>query len=118
MGQRRNILEGYLSFSLYVDPDGALCASAYNGLRWPHLRSAPNAIPLQQWICVTYIYDGINTSVLYLNNTLLAQKYSYLRKMQGIQWPFGLNVGAWPDADSYMFKGMIAEVKIWRSIFI
>jgi hypothetical protein len=31
-----------------------------------------------------------------------------------VGWPFGLNIGAWPDKDRRVFKGRIDEVKLWR----
>ncbi|MGB5636335.1 MAG: LamG-like jellyroll fold domain-containing protein [Waterburya sp.] len=107
LGHRRNIMEGFLSFSFSIEADGSLRGSIYDGSIWkPIWKSDPNAIPLQEWVHIKYIYDGIDTSVLYVNDKLVASKYGYFGKVRRIQWPFGLNIGAWPDADKFIFKGV------------
>lgn len=114
LGQRRNIMEGFLSFAFCIEADRSLRGAIYNGSTWqPIWRSYPNTIPLQEWVYVKYIYDGIDTSVLYVNDKLVASQYGYFGKVQVVQWPFGLNIGAWPDKDRFVFKGKIDEVKLW-----
>jgi hypothetical protein len=116
LDRRRTIVEGFLSFALSVDPDGSLRAGIYNGLKWQSLQSDPAIISLREWIRVTYIYDGVDTSMLYAGPKLVAQDDRYLGRVQGVAWPFGLSIGAWPDADKLVFQGKIAEVKLWRNV--
>lgn len=114
LGGRRTIMEGYGSFSLLIEPDGVLEGTIYNGSRWEGVRSRPGSVPLRTWLRVTYVYDGIDTSVLYMDDR---QVVAALRPYGGIEplgWPFGLNIGAWPEADKRVFKGRIEEVKLWR----
>jgi hypothetical protein len=112
-GQRRNIMEGFLSFAFHIDAEASLLAGMYDGVRWYGIRSSPGAVPIQEWVEVRYIYDGIDTSLLYVNERLVGERYGYTGNIQGIQWPFGFSIGAWPDADKYIFKGKIAEIKLW-----
>jgi Concanavalin A-like lectin/glucanases superfamily len=114
LGGRRTIVEGYGCFSLLVEPDGTLEGTIYNGSRWEGVRSPANGMPLGRWVQVSYIYDGTNTSVLCLNRQLLCVDNRALGRIDTLDWPFGLNVGAWPDRDGRMFKGRIEYLKIWR----
>jgi hypothetical protein len=114
LGGRRTIVEGYGSFSLLVEPDGILEGTIYNAARWEGVRSAPQAMPLGTWVRITYVYDGVNTSALYLDDALVGFDQRPLGRMDPVGWPFGLNVGAWPERDIRMFVGCISEIKIWR----
>jgi hypothetical protein len=114
-GQRRNIMEGFLSFAFSIDADARLLAGMYDGVKWHGIRSSPGVIPLQEWVEIKCIFDGIDTSLLYVNENLVAKMYNHTGELQGVQWPFGLSIGAWPDGDKYVFRGKIAEIKLWRS---
>jgi hypothetical protein len=114
LGGRRTIVEGSSSFSLLVEPDGIVEGTVYNGSRWEGVRSARDAIPLGRWVRITFVYDGLDTSALYLDDTLLGLDHRPLGSIEPVDWPFGLNVGGWPDRDVRMFRGAIDEVKLWR----
>lgn len=111
---RRTIVEGYGCFSLLVEPDGVLEGTIYNGSRWEGVRGPSGGMPLGQWVRVSYVYDGTNTSMLCLNDQVVRVDCRPLGRMDTLDWPFGLNVGAWPDRDNRMFKGAIEYLKIWR----
>jgi len=113
-GQRRNIMEGFLSFAFSIDANARLLAGVYDGVRWYGIHSAPGAVPIQEWVEIKCIFDGIDTSLLYVNESLVANMYNPTGKIQDVQWPFGFCIGAWPDGDKYVFKGKIAEIKLWR----
>ena len=114
LGGRRTIVEGYGSFALLLEPDGILEGTIYNGSRWEGVRSRPGLLPFSTWVKVSYVYDGTNTSALYLDDRRVAVNLRPLGRIEPVDWPFGLNVGAWPDQDKRGFKGRIEEVKIWR----
>jgi hypothetical protein len=114
LGGRRTIIEGYASFSVLVEPDGILEGTIYNGSRWEGVRSRPNLLPFSEWVKVTYLYDGVDTSALYLNGERVGVNLRPLGRIEPVGWPFGLNIGAWPDKDRRVFKGRIDEVKLWR----
>ncbi|RPI54017.1 MAG: hypothetical protein EHM56_06655, partial [Chloroflexi bacterium] len=81
LGQRRNLLEGFLSFSLMIEEDGTLQAKVYDGTRWDGIWSPPGAVPLRRWVQVHWIYDGHDTSALYLDEQLLARRYRPLGRV-------------------------------------
>lgn len=114
LGGRRTIVEGYTSFCLLVEPDGVLEGTIYNGARWEGVRSPPGTMPLGRWVRTTYVYDGLDTSALYLDGALVGLDQRPLGRMDPVGWPFGLNIGAWPDRDLRMFVGRIEDLKIWR----
>lgn len=114
VGKRRNLLEGFLSFAFMIEEDNSLQAKVYDGTKWDGIWTPPNTVPLKEWIEVQFIYDGIDTIALCLNDELIARRYRHLGRVQSVAWPFGLNIGAWPDANSYSFMGKIDEVKLWR----
>lgn len=115
LGRRQNIIEGYLSFTLFVEADGSLRASLYRGSKWLSMWSTAGLVPVHEWVHIQYIYNGADLSALYINNRLIASRYCHLGRVQGIRWPFGLHIGAWPDADHYALKGRIGEVRLWSA---
>jgi hypothetical protein len=54
--------------------------------------------------------------MLSMNGTTVAESYQEIGEAAGLAWPFGLNIGAWPDGDQRMWQGGIEEVMLWRSI--
>jgi hypothetical protein len=114
LGDRRTIVEGYLAFAFGVEADGALAASVLTAHRWDGVRSAPGAVPLNRWIDVACTYDGRDTSLLTVDGAVVATRCLPLGRVAGVQWPYGLNVGAWPDGNLRVFKGRIAELWLWR----
>jgi hypothetical protein len=115
LGQRRNLLEGFVSFAMMIEEDGTLQCKVYDGTRWDGVWTPPNTIPVQEWIQVHFVYDGDETAALYVNDHLVAKRYWHLGHVHSIAWPYGLNIGAWPDADRYVFAGKIATLKVWRA---
>ncbi|MFD7479034.1 LamG-like jellyroll fold domain-containing protein [Streptomyces sp. NPDC059837] len=111
---RRTIMEGYLAFSFSVEHDGALSGSIYTGLEWHLLRTGPGAVPCGQWVDVGFVYDGQDTMTLSLNGRTVAARHAILGRMDCVAWPYGLNIGAWPDQAARVFSGQIAEVWLWR----
>jgi hypothetical protein len=116
LGHRRTLIEGYLSFAFGVEGNGALGASVYRALDWTGVQSRPGLVPLETWITVTFLYTEDGTMLLSMNGTTVAESYQELGKASGLGWPFGLNIGAWPDGDQRMWQGCIEEVMLWRSM--
>ena len=114
LGGRRTVVEGSESFSFLFEPDGILEGAIYNGSRWESVRSKAELLELGRWVDVTYIYDGQNTSALYVGNERVALNLRPLGRIESMGWPFGLNIGAWPNGDKRVFKGRIDEVRLWR----
>ena len=115
LGDRRTIVEGYLAFVLSVEPDGALAGGIYSGDQWHSMVSSPATVPLGRWIDVAFTFDGRDTASLSMDGVVLASRCAPLGPIGSIEWPFGLNVGAWPDQDLRVLDGRIAELWVWRS---
>jgi hypothetical protein len=112
-GRKRTVVEGYLSFALTIERDGSLSGFMYTGERWHDFASAPGAVTAGTWHELRYLYDGRDTSVLSVDDRIVARDLSPLGPIHGVSPPFGLNIGAWPDADLRVFAGLIDEVRIW-----
>lgn len=113
LGGRRTIVEAYNAFSLLVEPDGILEGTIYNGKRWEGVRSRPHLLDLGSWAHVTFCYDGVDAALLGVGAETVIACTRPLGPMRGVEWPFGLNIGAWPNADRRVFKGLISAVSIW-----
>lgn len=116
LGDRRTIVEGYLAFAFVVDPDGALAAGVYTEYQWDEVRTPPGTVPLGTWVEVEFGYDGRDTAWLSLDGEPVATRYLPLGRLGSVEWPYGLNVGAWPDRDLRVFDGEIGEVRVWRPV--
>jgi hypothetical protein len=112
---RRTIVEGFLAMSFYIEPDDSLGGGVYTGHHWCGAYSNARVVPTARPIDVSFLYDGLATSILQVDRRIVATVDRPLGTVRSIEWPFGLNVGAWPDADRRMFRGIIYELKIWRA---
>jgi Concanavalin A-like lectin/glucanases superfamily len=115
-GERRTIIEGYLAFAVVVEEDGALQAGVYTAERWEGAASAPGVLPLGRWVQVTFLYDGQDTVMLWLNRVTIATRLLPMGPLGGVAWPYGVSIGAWPDQDLRMFSGAISRVELWRPV--
>jgi len=115
LGHRRTLIEGYLSFALFVEGDGAIGAGIYRYKEWSGVQTPPGLVPLGSWITVSFRYTGDGVMTLSLNDEIVAESYRQLGDAAGIEWPFGLNIGAWPDGDQRILKGRVDEVRLWRT---
>ncbi len=113
--ERTTLVEGYLSFSLVVEPDRRLGGYLYAGDRWFGLQSTSNLVPLGQWITVAFHYDGSSHLLLQLDGRVVAAKEVALGPALGVAWPLGLNLGGWPDDDSRMLHGMLRWFELWAT---
>ncbi|GAA0360180.1 hypothetical protein GCM10009530_06850 [Microbispora corallina] len=114
LAERRTLVEGYLAFSFSIEPDGALLGSVYAGLQWHVLATAPGLVPTGRWVDVSFVYDGLDLMTLSVDGALAASREDNLGRVGGVEWPYGLNIGAWPDDDVRVFDGRMAEVWLWR----
>ncbi len=113
LGERRNLVEGYLSFAVIVHEDGAVQGGVYDRSRWLTIRSSAGCVASGRWVQVTYACDPELGSHLYVDGVLVAYDGRVPAAFGDVSWPFGLNVGAWPDADLFMLGGRVADVRVW-----
>jgi hypothetical protein len=116
LGQRRTLVEGYLSFAFHVESDGSIGAGVLRFGSWHGIRSSPNAISVGTWHTFEFGYTDAGVMSVLLDGVTVAEAVRSLGEADGVSWPFGLNIGAWPDADLRLFKGRIAEVRLWRGV--
>ncbi len=121
---RQNLIEGFLSFAFYVSPTGALVgtarASTSAGGGWSGVDSVagspdgvPRTVPFGRWCTLTYIHDGFANLVLLIDGEIAASTNAAPAPLQTVGWR-GVHIGNWPDADHFVLRGMIGEVKVWR----
>jgi hypothetical protein len=126
-GQRRNIVEGDSTFAFFIESDGTLMGT-YHGLAgsatapaWVGARSnaagSPDGnlhtVPLNQWVKLTYLHDGIATIRLYMDDQLVAINTTLRSGIKPVG-PLGVFIGHWTGDGRYTFSGLIDDVKIWK----
>jgi len=112
-GRRQNIVEGWMSFALFIEPDQRLVATIYDGQTWVGVQSPPGTVPFGQWSDVSFEYDGICTARLELDGAVVG---SSITMPVGMRQPHqNVTIGHWPAGDDrYTFTGDIGRVTILR----
>jgi len=113
--RRLNIVEGHLSFALFVNPDRSIQGTFLdpNG-NWVGPRSSPGVIPPNTWLEIDYRYDGISLGQIFVNGVLVAARYDMRGPVRGMG-PHGIYIGHWPEPDDrYTFAGYIGETRLWK----
>jgi hypothetical protein len=114
LGHRRTLVEGYLSFALTAEHDGSLSAGVFADGTWTAVRSAPGVVRLDTWLEASFLLTRDGLLALVLDGEVIAQVYRPLGALDGVGWPFGVSVGAWPDDEQRVWSGAIEEVRIWK----
>jgi hypothetical protein len=111
---RLNLMEGFVSFALFIEPSGALTGTIVdaNGA-WSGASSPANLVTPGHWHEAWLSHDGISQLELKLDGVAVA-------RVDGVYGPvrsvgdLGIAIGNWPDAGVYPFAGYIDEVKLYR----
>lgn len=114
LADRRTVMEGYLAFHFSVDPEGSLVGSFLAGQEWHLITSPPGAVGTGRWVDLGFVYDGRDHMALSVDGRTVAVRHANLGRVGGIEWPYGLNIGAWPDEAARVFSGQMAEIWLWR----
>lgn len=114
LGHRRTLVEGYLSFAVFAEADGSIGGSVYRYGEWNGIHTRPALVTLGSWMEVSFT-AAYGLLLLTVDGQLEAEGYRWLGEGDGISWPFGLSIGAWPDAAQRVLKGRMAELRLWRS---
>jgi hypothetical protein len=111
--QRRNLMEGYLSFAFFLGASGTLEGTIVDAAgNWSGL-SAGGVIAPGQWHEVEMVHDGISRMALRVDGQLVAARDDVVGQVRAVG-PLGLTIGRWPDANEYVYKGHIGELQLWR----
>ncbi|MFD0008719.1 LamG-like jellyroll fold domain-containing protein [Streptomyces sp. NPDC127178] len=113
LSERRNLVEGHLSFALYAEGARGLTGTLLdaNGV-WAGVH-ADGLITEDQWCEAELAHDGVSTLTLGVNGQRVAVRADVqgpVRSVGGL----GVAIGRWPDRPTYTFQGDIGELQIWR----
>jgi hypothetical protein len=112
-GERRNLIEGHVSFVLLFDTAGRLGGGIVDGNgQWTGVADTAPTEP-DRWHEVELVHDGLFNLAVKLNGRVVAAADSIRGPVRSVG-PLGLAIGRWPDANQYVFKGHLGEVQVWR----
>jgi hypothetical protein len=106
--RRYNLVEGYLSFALFIGPDLSLNGTIYdvNG-NWIGANTASGVCTANTWHTASLYHDGISTLTISLDGTLVAQTSNAVGPVRSVG-NLGIAVGHWPNPENlYAFSGDI-----------
>jgi hypothetical protein len=112
--RRLNLVEGYLSFALFVNPDRSLSATILDeDGNWTGVASASGAVADGVTYTAGLRHDGISTMQLLLGRSVIAGSQTVNGAIRPVG-DKGLVIGHWPDADAdRTFAGIMSAVDIW-----
>lgn len=111
--RRCNLVEGFLSFALYVEASQALTGTILDRSgAWAGATTAAKTVHPNAWHEAWLIHDGISQLQLQLDGAVVAERFDVYGPVRGIG-NLGVAIGNWPDAGVYAFNGYIDEVKIY-----
>jgi concanavalin A-like lectin/glucanase superfamily protein len=111
---RFNLMEGFLSFAMFIQPDGSLRATivdangAWTGATTPAGTVSPNV-----WHEAELQHDGVSRLRILLDGTVVAANDNVPGPVRSVG-NLGVAIGRWPDQHTYQFAGFIGETQLWR----
>lgn len=114
--RRYNLMEGYLSFALYVAPDFTLKGTIYDDYEtWQGAASDAGAVEPGRWHTAELTYvDSAARVDLRLDGTLVGSTHGVAGPVRPVA-DLGVAIGIWPDADRYALDGQLDDVKLWAT---
>jgi len=111
-----NLVEGHLSFAVFVDPDRSISATMLDSSgTWTGVTSSPDAVSAGSWHTASFRHDGISAMALLVDDMPLASSARVTGAIRPVG-PHGLAIGHWPETSgAYTFRGDIAEVDVWTN---
>ncbi len=112
---RYNLIEGHLSFALFVQPDGSLMGTIVDaGGQWNGAQSGANLVKPGQWHQAELRHDGINQTLLLLDGVQVASAYNARGPVRSVG-PHGVAIGHWPEAPGvYTMDGYIRGIELYK----
>ncbi len=113
--RRHNLIEGHLSFALFINPNGSLQGTILAADdQWRGAVSAQGIVTPNEWHQAELLHDGVSRCQLRLDGTIVADAYDVRGRVRSVG-NYGLAVGHWPDPPAaYTFEGYIDEVQLWK----
>jgi hypothetical protein len=112
---RFNLMEGHLSFAMFVNPDASLqCTILDANSNWRGCISGPGIVAANRWHVATFEHDGVSQCRVLLDGALVAQEFDVQGPVRSIG-DEGVAIGHWPGAPSaYTFEGNIGDVQLYK----
>lgn len=112
---RYNLMEGFESFALFVDPDLSISGTIFDeNSNWTGATSAPGVVSIGKPHLAVIECDGVNMVRLTLDGAVVAENYAVPGTVRDIG-AFGLTVGHWPNPQNqYAFDGTIFGVLLQK----
>lgn len=112
--RRHNLVEGHVSFALFVNPDGSLQGTiVQRDGTWDGVRTVAGVVQPNQWCVVELDHDSLSHLRLFVNGVKLAERFDIEGPVRSVG-PNGVAVGHWPEPDDrYTFEGWIDDVRLW-----
>lgn len=112
--RRLNLIEGDRSFAFFIESDGRLKGTIYDGSIWYGVETAPGTIKPDIWYSAEYRYDPSTALSLYLDGQLVGFEITHGDPVRSVG-PVGIKIGYWPGGDSrYTFLGLLGPITIWK----
>ncbi len=110
---RYNLVEGWMSFAFFIEPDGRLVGTIYDGANWVATESSPNTIIPDTSARVMFEYDGVSIARLTLDGATVGRRFDMPHVLYQPQQVIAL--GHWPRGDGrYTLQGKLGHVRIER----
>lgn len=111
--QRRNLVEGYLSFALVLEGGGRLTGTVVDASgAWQGV-SVEGRVTAGQWYEAALEHNGLSTLALRVGGEVVAVRHDVPGPVRSVG-DLGVAIGRWPDRAQYTFRGEIGELQIWR----
>jgi hypothetical protein len=113
--RRYNLIEGELSFALFVQPDGSLMGTILDAAgQWNGAQSAPNLVAPGRWHQAELRHDGINECLIFLDGVQVGGSYGAPGPVRSVG-PNGVAVGHWPEPPGvYTLEGYIRSIEVYK----
>lgn len=110
--RRLNLVEGDRSFAFFIEKDGALTGTIFDGKKWYGATSRPGTVLPDRWYFAQFRYDPASMMILRLNGVRVGLFVSHADPVRPVG-PVGIKIGYWPGGDDrYTFLGLIGPVTI------
>ena len=115
--RRMNLIEGYISFALVIEPDKSLHGTILDRTgTWRGCQSAAGVLQPDHWHEATFVHDGFSACRIDLDGVTIAESFDALGPVTAPKDPYGIAIGHWPDPDDrYSLVGEIDDVKVWMN---
>ena len=112
---RFNLIEGHLSFALFVNHDGSVQGTILdNAEHWTGAISQPSVVVPNRWHQIEFQHDGVSHCQISLDGTLVGSAYDVPGPVRSVG-PEGVTIGHWPgQPGTYTFEGHIGAVQLYK----